>query len=206
MVMIVQGNSQTFNSLVYGAQKHPGTLSFLENQVQQFSGALTEFGQAFFNSAKHLYESFNSSEAMRIARAATRKFDSLFMSDKIQSIWDLGRLQHAPLTMQRWIMAQEDVRTLYHQQRCDGYSQTYFDVEPGRRGVEQYDWRRIHHGVVQDTEDGGWVVHHYLDEIHEGDRELEFEEKVDILNTHDVIRAYVEMGQDDPTSKWNERL
>jgi hypothetical protein len=206
MVMIVQGDTNMFNSLVYGAQKHPGTLAFLENQVSQFGGALTEFGQAFFNSAKTLYDNFNSSEAMRIARAATRKFDSLFASDTIQTIWDLGRLQHAPLTMQRWIMAEPTTRTLFHQQRCDGYSGSYVDMEPGRVGEDHYDYRRVYSDVVQDTEDGGWVVNHYLDEILEGDAEPEFDQKVDIIDTHAFAKAHAEAGREDHTSKWNEML
>ncbi|WP_144106653.1 hypothetical protein [Paraburkholderia sp. BCC1886] len=206
MVMFVQGDSATFNSLVYGAQKHPGTMAFLENQVQQFTGALTEFGQQFVQSAAGLFNTFNGSEAMRIARAAHRKLDSLFMSDTIQSIWDIGRMQHAPLAMQRWIMAEPTTRRLYHQQRIDGFSETYVDMEPGRVGEDHYDYRLLMNGVLQDTEDGGWMVRHYLDDLHAGDVEPAFDQKVDIFDTFANLRAYIEAGKEDPTSKWNEKM
>lgn len=209
MVMIVQGDTNMFNAMVYGAERHPNTMQYLQSQVQQFSGALTEFGQAFFTGAQQLHDTFNSSEAMRAARAAVRRFDSLFMPDRIQTIEKLGHLQNAPVAMQRWIMAQEDMRQLYLGQRCDGYSDTYQNVWGNDWKVDHYDWRLIHQGVMMEvkTDDfDGHVMHHWLADVAEGDRPLVFGEQSDILNTHDVVKAYVELGLDDPSDKRGNKL
>ena len=51
-------------------------------------------------------------------------------------------------------MAQPDIRSLYHKGHCDGYSDTYVDMEPGLVGEQHYDYRRVMDGVVEETETG----------------------------------------------------
>ena len=210
MALVITGDANAYNALVYGTDRHPGTMAYLQNQIASFSmGALTDFGKQFMQSAQGIYDSFNSSEAMRAARAAIRRFDAMFLPDRIQYIERLSHIQNAPVAMQRWIMAEPSLRKLYHEQRVDGYSDTYVDQYWGRRDLEHYDWRLIHNGVMEEvtTDDfDGHITHHFLAELVDGDRELTMDEKTDILNTHDVIRAYVEMGIDDPTSKAGNKM
>jgi hypothetical protein len=205
MVMIVQGDTNVFNALVYGAERHPNTMQYLQNQASQFSGALTEFGQTFMQGAQQLYETFNSSEAMRAARAAVRKFDAIFLPDRIQMLETIGNLQHAPLTMQRYIMAEPTVRRYFLTQRVDGYSDTYQNVWGNDWKVDHYDWRQIHNGVMEETEEGH-VMHHWLDDVLEGDRPLHFGEKVDAIHSGESAAAYIELGREDPTDKRNNKL
>ncbi|MBB5409344.1 hypothetical protein HDG34_003285 [Paraburkholderia sp. HC6.4b] len=200
-MMLTAGDESDFDALVYGGSKHPGTIAYLQKQLEPFSGGLTEFGRQFAGSARNLFDAFNGSEAMRLARAAVRRVDSLFMSDTIQTIWDIGRLQNAPLTMQRWIMAEPETRRLYHQQRCDGYSESYVDMDPGLSGEDHYDWRRIHDGVAQETADGQVVFEQYWEPLRDGDRHLELDEQSDIIATHEFARAYALAGKEDHTSK-----
>ncbi len=95
---------------------------------------------------------------------------------------------------------------MYHEQRCDGYSESYVDRFPGQVGENHYDYRRVMHGMVQDDQEHDWKSTFYLDELFEGDRELNFDEQVDILNTWDVVRSYLSKGQDDPTSQFGNML
>jgi hypothetical protein len=211
MAMIIQGDANAFNALVYGVDRRPSTVAYLQNQMAAFStGSLTEFGKQFVTTAQQVYDSFNSSEAVRAAKAAIRRFDAMYLPDHIQYIEKLNHLQNAPVTMQRWIMAQPDLRKLYHEQRVDGYSDTYVDLYWGRTDFEHYDWRLVHNGVMEEVttdELDGHITRHWLaEDIVPGDRELTMDEKTDILNTHDVIKAYVEMGVYDPTSKANNKM
>jgi hypothetical protein len=205
MVMIVTGDTALFNGLVYGMERNPGTMQYLQNQAAQFSGALTEFGQSFFQGVQVLHDTFNSSEAMRAARAAIRRFDSMFLPDKVQTLEKLGHLQNAPIVMQRWIMAHDATRKMYHDQRLDGYSATYVDMWPSDRNLDHVDWRMIHNGVMMETEDGH-VMQHWLDDVQEGDVALRFEQQSEILNTHDVQDAYIELGQEDFTDRAGGKL
>jgi hypothetical protein len=212
MVMIVQGDTNLFNAMVYGQERHPGTMQYLQNQVNQFTGALTEFGQAFMSGAQNLYDQFNSSEAMRMARAAIRRFDSMFLPDRIQTLNSLGHLQNAPVTMQRWIMANPDIRRLSLGQRIDGYSDTYTDVWPhDGPGKDHYDYRRMTDGVlleVYDEEKGldGHIAHVWLDDKIEGDVHLTMVDKVDAMNSGELAAAYAELGDEDPTDKYGNKM
>lgn len=210
MVQVVIGDTDDFNALVYGAQAHPGTLNYLENQFSGFSQTLTDAGKQFFSNARQMFEHFHGSEAVRIARAAIRKAGSLFQRDEIRSIWDLGQLQQAPLTMQRYIMANPVVRERFNQQTCDGYSETYKDWYPNTIGLDHYDYRRVMDGVVQelpeDDPDGDWVCREHIEDLVEGDRALTTEEKADIFSTWDAVEALMEMGGEDPTSPFANKL
>jgi hypothetical protein len=205
MVMIVQGDNNLFKGLVYGVDRNPGTMAYLQQQAQHFSGALTDFGQQFAQGVQALHDSFNSSEAMRIARAALRRFDAMFLPDKIMYLESLGNLQNAPIAMQRWIMAHDGTRKMYHEQRLDGYSATYQDMWPSQRNLDHVDWRMIHNGIMMETEDGH-VMTHWLDDVQEGDVTLRFDQQCDILDTHAVQDAYIELGQDDFTDRSGGKL
>jgi hypothetical protein len=147
-----------------------------------------------------MHEYFNGSEAMRLAQAAINRAGSVFQADTIRDLYQIGELQNAPLVMQRFIMANPVVRDLYHQQRCDGYSDTYLDMEPGAVGLAHYDYRRVITGMVMEDEEHGWKIVHCLDELKEGDRPLQIEEKDIVLSVWDVVEARIREGKDDPTS------
>lgn len=103
-------------------------------------------------------------------------------------------------------MAEPTVRALYHEQQCDGYSDTYVDAEPGRRGVDHSDYRRVMDGIVEMDEDGGWSSTEYLDELPENEKEFLFEEQFDLLRSWHTMAAAVMAKKDDPTSPWNAEL
>lgn len=205
MVQVVYGSSDDFDSLVYG-QNHPSTMQYLQNQFQNISQTLTDAGRNFFSNASELYNQFNGADALRAARAATRKVSSIFQRDEIRCIWDLGGLQHAPLTMQRWIMAEPTIRELYQEQRCEGYSGTYTDMHPKTIGENHYDYRRVMHGLMTDTEEADWKISFFLDELVEGDRVLSLDEQIDITTTWAFVKARAEAGDRDPTSPADNAL
>ncbi len=204
-VEVIDGGPDMFNMLSY-REKHPSTLAFIQSQFENISHTLTEAGKQFYNGMQSVFDSANSSEAMRKARLAMQKVANAFQPDIIRSIFELNDLQSAQYTMQRWIMSEPTLRQMYHEQRCDGYSESYVDRFPGQVGENHYDYRRVMYGMVQDDQEHDWKSTFYLDELFEGDRELNFDEQVDILNTWDVVRSYLSKGQDDPTSQFGNML
>ncbi len=105
--------------------------------------------------------------------------------------------------MQNYIMANPMIRELYNQQLCDGYSDTYTDIDKNTIGDKHYHYRRVMDAVVQDTTDSegnyDWVSKNYMEDLLEGDRELEIEEKAKVLSTWEVMNAFIKAGQD-PTN------
>lgn len=206
-IPVTFGAASDFNHLIFG-QKAAGTLQYLERQMTNFSETLTEAGRSFFTAVPAIYEKFNGAEAMRLARNAMQKAGSVFQRDEVWRFDSIGQVQNAKFVMQRWVMAQPTVRQMYHEQRCSGYEDTYVDVQPGRIGEDHYDYRRVMDGVVRDdpTEEGGWTATVYIDDIHEGDRELTHDEKTDILSVWDLVETLMKNGERDPTSAMDNKL
>ena len=204
-VQVTFEDPKNFNYMIYG-DKNPGTVNFLENQYNRISNTLTSAGQEFFNGAKSIYDSLNSAEALRLARAAVRKVGSLFQREGIRYISDLHSMQTAPLSMQRFIMAEPTVRKMYHEQCIDGYSETYIDIEPTKIGEAHYDYRRVMDGIVTEDEDGDSCWSNYIEILDPNDRNLDITEQVDILNTWEHVAALLQMRDRDPTSSWDNKM
>lgn len=200
-MQVVMGGETEFNGLIYG-DKHPGTMNFLQDQLNTgFSQTLTEVGKQMYSSLGKLFEKFNGAQAMQLIKSARRKITGLFDQDVIRPLWDLIDIQQATLTMQRWIMAQPDLRKLYHQQRCDGFGSTYVDMFPGQIGDFHYDYRKVMNGIMTETDDGEDKLTYYYDDEIEGDVDLDISQKADILSTWDAIKYYLNNTSKDPSSK-----
>lgn len=197
------GADSEFDAFIYG-EKHPSTLDYLKNQFNKISDTISEPARMFMQQGRELFDHFNGSEAMRFARnAVSRVFSTApeVRIDNVQSLFDLYQFQNAGLTMQRWVMANPEVRKLYHAQQIDGYSETYVDMHPEDIGVNHYDYRRVNDGVMKMNEEHGWTITQYGDELKEGDRDLMIEEKSDILYGWSNIEYMLSICREDPTSK-----
>ena len=203
---IVSGGYDVFLALAYGEQS-PVAAEYFKSQMALLPTiqVIGDIGRSFVQGAKATYERFNNSEAMQLVRAATRQAAALFQPEVIRSIFDFADLQTATITMQRWIMANPMIRKMYHDQRCEGYSDTYVDADPGKVGEAHYDYRRVMSGVVQVEEDS-WEAKFYIDNLRDGDQELSNMDKTDILSTWRIAELFMGMGESDPTSPWNAKL
>lgn len=211
MANIYDGGSVMFDALAYG-KPHPSTMQFLANQFENMTSAMQNAGQQFFESARNMYEQFSGSHAMRVVRAAGRAVRAAWQLDEIRALQDIGEFQHAPLAMQRWIMAEPTTRQLYQQQRIDGYSETYFDHDPGTLGHDHYDYRRVMNGILvvdesdENPDNHGWTATTYFDELLPDEDELSHPEQLDILHAWDHLRAKIAAKGEDPTSRYNAEM
>lgn len=190
-----------FNAFIY-PEKNAGGLQYLQNQFNNFTGVLTNTANDFIQKSREQFERFNGHAAIEFARNMIKSVmgKSEVSTDRITSLWEINQFQGASLQMQRWVMANPTVRELYHDQRCEGYGESYVDTQPKLRGEDQYDYRRVMDGVVQYTEEGDWFAKIYCEELIEGDRDLTHGEKVDIIHTWSKLEYLIALGKDDPTS------
>jgi len=205
MINIVYGGSDAFDAVVYG-ESHPSNLQYFQNQVNSVGSTLTDIGQSFFANTQKLYDDINGSEAMRRLRAVVRTAKSLFAPNVVSSMLDVGVFQQAPYIMQRWIMAEPTVREMYQKQVCEGYGSSYLDTHPDTIGDTHYDYQRVMHGVVRESDNYDYEVKFYMTENVEGDRDLTLPEKADILTTWENVRELMKRAMDDPTSPSNNKL
>lgn len=196
----------TFDYLLFPEQ-HQNNASYVQQQFEQFSTTLTEAGKRFMENAKAVYQQIVESDAANLARLAIRNAKALFQSNHILPLLDIDALQTAAPLMQRYIMAQPDIRQMRYENRCDGFSDTYVDIEPGKIGESHYDYRRVLNEMVQEVGDGeSWKVVSYAEDLNQEDRELTLDEKVCILNTWDVVKMFIQAGDQDPTNPWGGKL
>lgn len=198
------GDAGIFDVLCFPEQSQ-ANMSYFQNQMTRFSETLSDVGRKFMETSVDIYNKIHNSDAARMARAALRSAKGIFHPNHIVPLESLEDLQAAQSMMQRYIMAQPDIRAMYHEQRCDGYSDTYVDIEPGKVGKAHYDYRRVMDGIVQEDGDD-WCVNTWAEDLHNGDRELLFGEKVDVLNVWDIVSMFVHAGKDDPTSPYGGML
>lgn len=205
MATISFGGAHGFSSLLYGHQRNAGFDQWLGERIEQASQRVLDSGAQLIEKARETFERVTSSDTARLARAVARQARHAWQTDEIHAFNDIGQMQTAGPVMQRWIMANPLVRTMYHNQQVEGYSDSYVDVEPGAVGEMHYDYRRVMDGIVVE-EDGEYWATTYDDELRPDDRELLHEEQVDIRRTWAEVMAIVEQGGDDPTSPWNSSL
>jgi len=190
---------------LYGAPSQD-TISYLKTQYTNFAQPLNEFGRAFIDRSKQVFEYFSGSNAMAFARSVINSMGTDMVADEIIAFINVAQFQKAMPKMQRWIMAEPSIRTTYHMQQCDGYSRTYHDLEPGKVGEAHYDYRLVMDGIVQfdESDRAHWKI--YGDELKEGDTKLSLAEKTIILNTWDTARILHALADDDLTSESGGKL
>lgn len=206
-MQVISGGNEGFNAMLYGEQSIDNR-AFFQSQIERLPslGIIADVGQRFAEMARETYERFNGSRAMHLARAATRQITALFQPEAVRSLFDIADFQTASLTMQRWIMANPVIRQAYHDQLCDGYSDTYVDMDPGKVGEAHYDYRRVMDSVVQFDAKDNFVVKQYLDPLRKGDQELRPSQKVDILSTWHIAELFHAKQEKDLTSQYDGYL
>ena len=207
---IIQGGEDAFTAIAFGSP-NPQASQYWANQINQVKSMMGEridhFTQGFVARAQALHERFAGSRAVEIAKAALNQIKGVFQPDVIRFIDSIQEFQIATPVMQRYLMAEPTVRKMYHQQRCDGYSDTYVDHEPGLVGDEHYDYRRVMNGAfIEGEENSPGYFSHWAEDLREGDEELSGFDQMRIRRSWDEIAKLMLLGAKDPTSPWNNDL
>lgn len=204
---VVMGDPTTFDILAFG-QASAAAVNYVRTEINRAADVLTDFGRIGLQAAQAVFEQFHGEAAIRKAREISRRIGWVYKDDCVRPLLDLAELQSAMPVMQRWAMANPRIRELHNRQECAGYAGSYIDVYQGTIGADHYDYRRVMNGVLRDVEgeDDGPLYSIYLDELLEGDRHLDLDEKVDIFMTWDAMNAILDKGIDDPTSICGDQL
>lgn len=199
-INVIHGGSvDSFDFLAFPTQ-NPMNAVYIQNQLSNFSQSLTDIGRKFIETSQAIYDKVNDSNAIRAAKAAVRMARGLFHPNEIVQLTNIEEIRFAQPVMQRYIMAEPNLRELYHKQLCDGYSSTYADIDPGVIGDKHYDFRRVMTGIIVDEvdEEGNdtWVSHNYFQDSRGDDVDLDFHEKLAVLRTWDIVKLFVGTDQD----------
>lgn len=208
-IQVVDNTSpQLFTAMLF-PEATPETKNWLQEQWQRGTTMLTDMGRQYAQRAEETWKQLYDPTLMRQARSMMRRVGGILHPNSITYLEDVRALQTAKPIMQRYIMALPELRKIYHRQMCDGFSDSYVDLEPKAIGEAHYDYRRVMDGMVvmTDLPDGktGWTVTMYPDELHEGDRRLEIDEQDMIQSAWEVAKSAI-LRRIDPTDVFNGKL
>jgi hypothetical protein len=205
MATLIEGGQDFFDALAFG-MPHQGTINFLNDHLATASTNLSQSAANYFATIGDAFARVDFNKTAHIVRMAHRKVKSIWQNDDIRPLYALAELQHAQPQMQRWIMAEPTTRSLFHKQQIDGYSDTYVDMQPGKVGVQHYDYRRAMNGLVVETESGGWTATTFMDQLLPNDRALTLGEQIDVQDTWNAMRERIKRKKEDPTSKYGQNM
>jgi len=186
-------------------------MAYFENQYSNMLQAAQNVGNSalsqIYQIAQQTYNYVLDTRPWELAEALQRQTAHMFDPHSIRPLTALAELQTAKPTMQRWIMANPEVREAYHDQRIDGYSGTYEDAQPKYIGALHYDWRLATSSMIDVNEEtGGWKATTYTEELIGEERTPTFMEKVDIAISWASCVHFMQTQQYDPTSVWNNKM
>jgi len=205
MAMLIEGGADAFNALIY-PRPHANTMAFFNNQRGSLADIIAPQVQTFYNNVSAHFQRLDDSEALRLARAAMRAVDNIWNYDGVMRYDNIGQFQNASLEMQRWIMAEPLTRRLFIRGACEGFEGSYVDTEPGRIGDAHIDYRLVTNGVCITNNDGTMSATTWAQDLRPTDRELLWQEQVDVMATWRVQTLIMAAAGDDPTSRWNSSL
>lgn len=209
-INVIQGSSPLlFNAMLF-PEANTETKDWLREQWQTTSSMLTDIGRQYVEQANQLWNQIYDPLLMQRARGLMRQVGGMFHPNTIIRLNDIESVQLAKPVMQRYIMAMPQIRKLYHQQLCDGYSDSYIDHDPNDIAESHYDYRRVMDGSVNflpivEGEEEKWQVTMYPDELVENDRELQADEKFIILDAWDIVNQALK-AKIDPTDVFKGQL
>ncbi len=204
---VITGDSSVVDALLFGMPT-PATTAYIKREFDRFSNsAVGDFGRKLVAEARVLYDRFNSSSAITMMQAALNQTRSFTMADTIYHFQRMEDFQIAQPMMQTFIMANPVVRQLYHEQRCDGYSDSYVDKYPGKIGENHPHWQMVNNGRVVDDGDEGISWTNYSGAFNEdGDLHLHTVQAHTMLATWRALEELIAKGEFDPTNPWNGKL
>lgn len=204
---LISGDADDFTASV-GYLPSKRVMRGIEAMTDRFDDFVSDTGRGFFDRTRDRTRDrrLTVDKFKRKARAVRRATNNLFRGDDIRLLDDIGDFQHAPSNQLRFLMAEPTIRRRNRSNRCAGFDGRYIDVEPDMIGEEHYDYRVMHHGHVRHHEDGTFCARFYPQELRHSDDELDFEDQVDLINSNERLKWWMEQEDEDPTSRFNAVL
>lgn len=199
MAQYVPGGADLID-IMAGGRPDEATRQWFAERAEVVQQNLTNTSRAFFDRARSLYQTISESQALQMLRNLRTKSDDVWSGNVIEPLRTLESIQTASPVMQRMIMAQPDLRKRYLNQEVEAYGDSYTNFHGDVWGAMHFDYRRVMDGVLEFEDESSYVIRHFIDYMEEDERNLSTHEKIDILNTWDVVKRLLDEGGEDPTS------
>lgn len=197
MATVIFGGEEVISHLS-GGNASRGFLDYLGEMNERAGRFVSESANRFLERSQSLRERRDSSDIRRMARAIKERVNHFWQEDTIRSLTRVEDIQNAPRTMERWVMANPNVRTRVRQGILDGYNLSYEDEDPEATPERHIDYKRVM--------DGSWEDEHYVqywdERLEDEELKLSFQDKMAIKSTWAISDVGLSERRD-VTSKWD---
>ena len=191
---VYSGGDDTLGALLY---KPPSqhVVDYFKTSMSNIISSGANLGKQFMDVVTDIYKNSYSEEAVKHSKNLIN-MTSMHTRDDVIFAVSVDNCR-PNLEMQKYIMSLPMVDNMVYTQRFDGFSSTgYIDLEPDNRGTERHSYMAVMTGVIDmETEEDSFAIQYsFGDEV--VDTELEFSEKISVLNTWDSVKKLIAMDID----------
>lgn len=207
MATYVPGGADLFDAYGGGLPDQE-SVAWLQQQQEKLYQTIPQTVSNFFQKSRDYFQVLSNTQAAQMMRNLRNKVEGIWSYNDVIPLLTLEQIQTASPIMQRYVMAQPDLRRRYLNQEVDGYSDTYVNHQGDTIGAAQYDYRQVMSGILElgAGEHDDWVVNYYFEPMEAGEKELTLNQKVDVLRTWEHVKVLLEEGGEDPTSLYGNHL
>ena len=183
---------------LYGDKSHV-VAGYIQQQLSAMPVQSTPYYSRMVEDLQSSYNYLMDASVKHHVVSSLRQSGIELDSNFVMELNSFEQLQHANITMQRWVMAEPTTRALYLQQNIDGYSDTYINTSGQDVGEKDYHYQLAMSGVPVEIGDDNTLIRFYPaeDDLREGDRLLSPYEKIAIQHTWERQRQLIaDMGFD----------
>lgn len=189
-VKVVEGGDLAARALLY-KQPTEQIMNYVNaglNKLKEYGNTLSE---GFKNAINTVYNQYWSDGVLD----ATNWLINNIGSTKQDVIYPVQyeTFNTANLLMQRYIMAYPELNILAKRNMCNGFQDTYFNIEPETYGEERYEYQRVMDGILQYDKDEVPYVKYYSNS---DNVELTLPEKLSVLETWNNVARLIAEGKD----------
>lgn len=197
--MMQQGYGVDLMDIAAGGFLDSGTMGWMHERTQNLMSTVSATTASWFNKAKSFYQTITEVDANQALRNLTAKVDQSWKGNNVHLCHNLQQVQSANPVLQRYLMAEPQLRQLYLDQSCEGFAGSYINFQGDAIGVNQYDYRRVTDGMLMVKEDHvQW--NDFYEQIPDNDKELELYEKADMIRNWNLVNIALDAGEMDPSS------
>lgn len=178
--------------------------NYLQYQMQNVANVMGTVGNRIYDTLASGYNYITDELRRYGIRNELEKEGMTELDNNFSELLTFEDLQGANLTMQRWVMAEPTLKSIYLDRNCDGYGGSYVNISGNTYGEDDYDYRKVMNGIINIDEDGNESCYTYIDDLLPGDRELDFYEQGQIIQTWQAIRHVMATSQRDFTKESEE--
>jgi len=189
----IGGGELGFDALLYKPPTEQ-VINYLQTNISKASNIMGDIGNNFINNVRNTYDKFNNQSVINLGKSILYGAGT-HMNDNVVIPLSMDNLHTANYTMQQYIIAEPTVNKMVMDNMCNGFQETYHDVEQGVYGTERNDYRRVMDGVVQEDEDGGLYMTQYASSD-ENNEDLVPMDKFSVLDTWDSVAQALADGID----------